>query len=98
MEWIIFSIGALIFLIYTIKLLMFIVMNCRCKQDLLQKYGTSKTFAIVTGGSDGIGLALCHELASQGFNICLVSRNQEKIDAKLLEIKANYPLIQTIGV
>jgi len=33
-----------------IKLLMFIVMNCRCKQDLLQKYGTSKTFAIVTGG------------------------------------------------
>jgi hypothetical protein len=75
-EWIIFSIGALIVLIYTIKLLCFILMNCRCKQNLLEKYGTrDKTYAIVTGGSDGIGLALCHELASQGFNICLISRN-----------------------
>lgn len=46
------------------------------QNDLLAKYGTNnETWAVVTGGSDGIGLAFCHELAEQGFNICLISRN-----------------------
>jgi len=33
-----------------------------------------KTWAVVTGGSDGIGLAVCKKLAREGFNICIVSR------------------------
>ena len=53
---------------------------------------------MVTGGSDGIGLAMCHELAAQGFNICMVSRNKEKIDTKLAEIKELFPLCETRGV
>jgi short-subunit dehydrogenase len=49
--------------------------------------GQRGVWAVVTGGSDGIGLAMCHELAAQGFNICIVSRNKEKIETKLLEIR-----------
>ena len=35
---------------------------CRPKQDLLGKYGRAdkSAYAVVTGGSDGIGLELCH--------------------------------------
>ena len=35
---------------------------CRCKQDLKEKYGRAdnSAYAVVTGGSDGIGLELCH--------------------------------------
>ena len=33
------------------------------------------SWALITGGSDGIGLEMCHNLAGQGFNICIVSRN-----------------------
>jgi len=44
------------------------------------------TWAVVTGGSDGIGLAICKKLAREGFNICIVSRTESKIMDKLEEI------------
>ena len=67
---------------------------CRGRQDnLLSKYGRQdgSTFAVVTGGSEGLGLALCDQLAEHGFNICMVSRNQEKIDGKVAELQAKHP-------
>jgi hypothetical protein len=54
-----------------------------CKKrgvDTYNKYGNGKTdkdqksWAIVTGASDGIGLGFCHLLAERGFNIVLLSR------------------------
>ena len=73
---------------------------CRCKQDLNLKYGRKdgSAWAVVTGGSDGIGLELSHQLAAQGFNICIASRSKAKIDAKLEEIKAKYPTCDTIAI
>ena len=40
----------------------------------------------MTGGSDGLGLAVAKRLAREGFNICIVSRNADKIREKLSEI------------
>lgn len=45
------------------------------------------SWAVVTGGSDGIGLAICKKLAKEGFNICIVSRTESKIIEKLEEIR-----------
>ena len=42
-----------------------------------------KSWAVVTGGSDGIGFAMCQNLAEQGFNVCIVARNQDKMNQKL---------------
>ncbi len=56
----------------------------------MDRYGSkdgSKTWAVVTGGSDGIGLGICKKLAKEGFNICIVARNQSKMNARLNEIK-----------
>ena len=39
--------------------------------------------AIVTGGSDGIGLAFYKELAALGFNIAMVARNKAKMEQAL---------------
>lgn len=55
-------------------------------------YGTKSnmldnSWAVVTGGSDGIGLGFCHKLANEGFNICIISRNEAKINEKLEEIR-----------
>jgi len=47
--------------------------------NLKQKYG-DKSWAVVTGASDGIGRGFCEELAKDGLNICLVSRTKEKLD------------------
>ena len=41
---------------------------------------------VVTGASDGIGKAYCHELAKQGLNVVLMSRTKIKLDAVAEEL------------
>ena len=60
------------------RLLWLLRRQFRSTNHLPRLYGKG-TYALVTGGSDGIGLALCKELAFQGFNIIIVSRNAEKM-------------------
>jgi len=47
----------------------------------------SDSWAVITGGSDGIGLAMAHNLAKQGFNICIVARNEPKMKNACEEVK-----------
>jgi short-subunit dehydrogenase len=54
---------------------------------LTERYGRN-SWAVVTGGSDGIGLAMCKELAKREFNIVIVARNKEKMHDAEREIKA----------
>ena len=49
-----------------------------------------KKFALVTGASSGIGLEICHSLATKGFNIILTSRSRNKLKAISDEISSNY--------
>ena len=46
--------------------------------DLKSRYGGAD-WVLVTGASDGIGEALCHQFARSGFNIVLVSRTLSKL-------------------
>lgn len=41
---------------------------------------------MVTGGSDGIGLAICLELARRDFNIVIISKNLKKMQAAQMAI------------
>ncbi len=43
--------------------------------------------ALVTGGSQGIGEAICRRLASDGFHVLVSSRNQDKVDAVAASIR-----------
>ena len=52
-----------------------------------EKEGQNASWAIVTGGSDGIGLEICKKLSKEGFNICMVARNESKMKEKLEDIK-----------
>lgn len=45
------------------------------------------TYALVTGGSSGIGLAFAQQLADKGYNICIVSNEKEKLAALEKEIE-----------
>ena len=42
--------------------------------------------AVVTGGSDGIGLEYAKELAQRSMNIVLISRNPDKLKKAAIEI------------
>ena len=49
----------------------------------------TSNFALITGGSSGIGLALGKTLARQGTDICLLARDQSKLQAALNEVSRN---------
>lgn len=49
-----------------------------------------KGFALVTGSSSGIGLAIGRELAGRGYPVFLVSNEEEKIHEAALKISVDY--------
>ncbi|CAH8497693.1 unnamed protein product [Dicrocoelium dendriticum] len=51
---------------------------------------TAGEWAIITGGTDGIGRAFAEELASDGLSIMLISRNVTKLESVSSEIKTKY--------
>jgi 3-oxoacyl-[acyl-carrier protein] reductase len=48
---------------------------------------TEKRVAIVTGGSRGIGAAICKRLAKDGLHVVAIARNTEALDRVVAEIK-----------
>lgn len=50
-----------------------------------------KTWALVTGASDGIGEGFVNELCSHGFNVVLHGRNAEKLTRVQEALRAEYP-------
>ena len=57
----------------------------RTTEHLTERYGKN-SWAVVTGGSDGIGLAICLELARRDFNIVIISKNLKKMQAAQMAI------------
>ena len=68
------------FLLKLLVNLIFIIIQYGCKRLNLEKYKGQGKYAMVTGSSDGIGLAMAKILAKDDFNILLVSRNAQKLE------------------
>jgi short-subunit dehydrogenase len=67
-------------------------------QDLKKKYNAE--WALVTGGSSGIGLSLCNKLAAQGLNIVMVAYPDDLLTKSAKELQQKYPKqeIRSVGV
>ena len=55
-------------------------------------------WSLVTGASDGIGLAYAHRLAAAGFNILMHGRNAQKLQNCIDDLKSIYPSAQFVPV
>ena len=92
MEQIYNFIGKLIFYYLTLRILIFLLLEIKKKifpKNLLKRYGEN-SWALVTGGSDGIGKSFCFELAANKFNIIIIARNEEKLKRVSEEIRNKY--------
>lgn len=67
------------------------------EKNLPEEYGKG-TWAIVTGATNGIGFGFVKQLAKRGMNVILIARNQEKLDARMKEVKAEFPSVQVKSV
>jgi len=47
-------------------------------------------WAVIAGGSDGIGSAFAGELASRGLNLALIARDESKLAAKAAQLRDRY--------
>ncbi|KAK5581179.1 hypothetical protein RB653_001209 [Dictyostelium firmibasis] len=56
-------------------------------QDFKKKYGE---WAIVTGGSSGIGKSIAHRLASQGISLILISKDENNLNEVINELNYKY--------
>jgi 17beta-estradiol 17-dehydrogenase / very-long-chain 3-oxoacyl-CoA reductase len=88
----IYMIIKIIFCFLTLKFANFIYKNfIRKRHDLIERYGKG-SWAVVTGATDGIGKAICHELAKSGFNIILVSRTILKLKTVAEDLCQKYDI------
>jgi len=62
---------------------------------MVREFKTSNSWAVILGGSSGLGLASALKLARQGMNICIVHRNSR---AEIPEIEADFNLIRAEDV
>lgn len=70
--------------------------NFFASNNLLKKYKKAGKWAVVTGASDGIGLAMALDLAKRGFSVVLMARTKSKLDdvaAKITEHKGEAMVI-----
>lgn len=60
-------------------LLFAIMISFRSTKNFIKIYG-KYSWVVITGGTDGIGLGFCEVFAELGFNICIIARNEKKLD------------------
>ena len=66
----------------------YLFMKC-FSNNLYIRYGSmqQRSWVLVTGATDGIGRAMCLELARNGFNVLMLGRSQEKINQVMKEVR-----------
>jgi short-subunit dehydrogenase len=55
--------------------------------DFVGRYGR---WALIAGGSEGLGAAFAHRLAKRGFHLLLVARKPEPLERLALDVRAQY--------
>lgn len=89
LDLILISLGAIVALVYVLKFIKLVKILfpktwCPLSRSFFSSLGE---WAVITGGTDGIGRAYAFELAKRGMNIVLISRTLEKLNKVAKEIE-----------
>ena len=86
----IYSLGVVTCVLLLTKLIGFLGLHRR-SSSLPRYRQRADTWALVTGATDGIGLAFIKELASNGFNVILHGRNAAKLKKLKAQLSDDHP-------
>eukprot|EP00347_Sterkiella_histriomuscorum_P017933 403347426 len=64
----------------------------------LDNFPNKKSWVVVTGGSDSLGLQFCEKLAKHGFNLCIIGNDEKLVKDKLRKIQMKNSDIQTMYI
>jgi 17beta-estradiol 17-dehydrogenase / very-long-chain 3-oxoacyl-CoA reductase len=81
-------IGYLKLIEIAVRMVLTYIRSTRTTDNLSTRYGKG-SYALVTGGSDGVGLAICKELAVKGFNLVIVSRSMDNLKKAAVDIASH---------
>ena len=71
-------------------------LNYASPLNLPNRYGP-KTWAVISGGTDGIGESFAHAFAEQGFNLVIIARNPAKLATVAQDIQQKHGVeVQTV--
>ena len=91
------SVPVILFVAYTVLAYLYSVIFAFGSGIVPKTFQTSESplsvWAVVTGCTSGIGEGFVHELASRGFNVLMLSRSLEKLQATREAIKSAYPSV-----
>ncbi|MGZ0199111.1 SDR family NAD(P)-dependent oxidoreductase [Streptomyces sp. RM1] len=62
----------------------------------MSEHHTTSRFAVVTGGSGGLGLAIADALAHDGADLILVARNRDRLEAAAKELGRHGTVVHTV--
>ncbi|QDS72202.1 hypothetical protein FKW77_005195 [Venturia effusa] len=96
---IVFALGVITALTLVYRLFNFIHLYF-LHQSTLPRYlhAEKRSYALVTGSSDGIGLATVKALAKRGFNVVIHGRNPEKLSDISKHMSEEFPKVKTVVV
>lgn len=89
--------GAVAIAYTVLRILSFVKLNFLTSVNMKKRYGAAGDWAVVTGGTEGIGHAMAIDLSRRGFNVCIIARTQSKLDAVAKEVEANKTQAMTIS-
>ena len=61
--------------------------NSGTEEDFSRRYGP---WAVIAGGSEGVGASLGVQLAERGVNVVLIARNGERLEQIAAELQERY--------
>ena len=76
------SLFIILLIMFFVIRIFFLCWNYLNRRQFDWNTNNGKSWAVVTGATDGIGFEFARQLALKGYNIMMISRNEEKLAAK----------------